>query len=111
MQGIEKRKYERVTLPEDAAAYLEDPTGKRLGTLRVIGQGGLFCECDPKFYRPGQVVLLRIVDPGEGIERNVNCEVRYTEDAGVGFAFDDLGPDSAVEIGVIIGKYYSAGKK
>lgn len=111
MQGIEKRKYERVTLPEDATAYLEDPTGKRLGTLRVIGQGGLFCECDPKFYRPGQVVLLRIVDPGEGIERNVNCEVRYTEDAGVGFAFDDLGPDSAVEIGVIIGKYYSAGKK
>ena len=111
MERIEKRKYERVALPSDAAAYVEDPTGKRLGTLRVIGQGGLFCECDPKFYRAGQVVLLRIMDPSEGIERNLNCEVRYTEDTGVGFAFEDLGPDSAVEIGVIIGKYYSAGKK
>ena len=110
MEKVEKRKYERVTLPEGAGAYVEDPTGKRLGPLRVIGQGGLFCECDPKFYRAGQVVLLRIMDPSEGIERNANCEVRYTEDAGVGFAFDDLGPDSAVEIGVIIGKYYSAGK-
>lgn len=107
MSKIEKRKYERVILPTTAPAYLEDPTGKRLGMLRVIGQGGLFCECDSQFYRPGQVVLLRIVDPGEGIERNVNCEVRYTEETGVGFSFDDLGPDSAVEIGVIIGKYYA----
>ena len=111
MPKVEKRKYERVILPASAHAYLEDPTGKRLGTLRVIGQGGLFCECDPQFYRAGQVVLLRIVDPSEGIERNVNCEVRYTEDKGVGFAFDDLGPDSAVEVGVIIGKYYSAEQK
>ena len=111
MQKVEKRKYERVTLPENAPAYLEDSTGKHIGALRVIGQGGLFCECDPNLYRPGQVILLRIVDPGEGIERNVNCEVRYTEATGVGFAFDDLGPDSAVEIGVIIGKYYAADKK
>lgn len=111
MTRVEKRKYERITLPPTAQAYLEDPTGKRLGMLRMIGQGGLFCECDPQFYRPGQVVLLRIVDPAEGIERNVNCVVRYTEDRGVGFAFDDLGPDSAVEIGVIIGKYYAGEKK
>ena len=111
MNVEEKRKYERVTLPKEAAAYLEDPTGKRLGTLRVIGQGGLYCECDPTFYRAGQVVLLRIVDPSEGIQRNLNCMVRYTDQTGVGFAFDDLGPDSAVEIGVIIGKYYSAGHK
>jgi hypothetical protein len=108
MNPEEKRKYERVTLPADAAAYVEDPTGKRLGNLRVIGQGGLFCECDPSFYRAGQRILLRIVDPGEGIQRNLSCEVRYTEADGVGFAFDDLGPDSAVEIGVIIGKYYAA---
>ena len=111
MARVEKRKYERITLPESAHAHLEDSTGKRLGMLRVIGQGGLFCECDPQLYRPGQVMLVRIVDPGEGIERNVNCEVRYTEATGVGFAFDDLGPDSAVEIGVIIGKYYAADKK
>ncbi|HJX00912.1 MAG TPA: PilZ domain-containing protein [Terriglobales bacterium] len=110
MQKTEKRKYERVLLPEESAAYVEDSKGKRLGRLRVIGQGGLFCECDPSAYRAGEAVLLRIVDPSEGIERNLNCEVRYTEDKGIGFAFDDLGADSAVEIGVIIGKYYSAGK-
>ena len=110
MHNVEKRKYERVSLPHQSGAYIEDANGKRLGPLRVIGQGGLFCECDPKRYRAGEVVLLRIVDPTEGIERNVSCEVRYTEDKGIGLAFEDLGPDSAVEIGVIIGKYYSAQK-
>ena len=108
MDKAEKRKYERVSLPADAA-YLETAAGKRLGPLRVIGQGGMFCECDPKVYRAGQIVVLRIMVPSEGIERNINCEVRYTEEKGIGFAFDDLGPDSAVEVGVIIGKYYSAG--
>lgn len=111
MDKAEKRKYERVTLPPDAEAYLEDANGRRLGLLRVIGQGGLFCECDPKIYRAGEMVQLRVVDPSEGIERNLSCEVRYTEDKGIGFAFDDLGPDSAVEIGVIIGKYYAAGHR
>jgi hypothetical protein len=111
MSVVEKRKYERVVLPSTAAAYVEDPAGKRIGNLRVIGQGGLFCECDPKLFRAGEMVLLRIVDPTEGIVRNLNCEVRYTEPKGVGFAFEDLGPDSAVEIGVIIGKYYSAQNK
>lgn len=111
MDKAEKRKYERVTLPGDAEAYVESSSGKRIGALRQIGQGGLFCECDPTLYRSGQIVTLRIVDRGEGIERNLNCEVRYAEEKGIGFAFDDLGPDSAVEIGVIIGKYYSAGKK
>ena len=111
MDNIEKRKYERVSLPKESSAFIEDSNGKRLGALRVIGQGGLFCECDPERYGAGEVVLLRIVDPSEGIERNLSCEVRYTEDKGIGFAFEDLGPDSAVEIGVIIGKYYSAGKK
>ena len=111
MDNIEKRKYERVSLPQKSGAYVEDANGKRLGALRVIGQGGLFCECDPKTYRAGEMVLLRVVDASEGIERNLSCEVRYTEDKGIGFAFEDLGPDSAVEIGVIIGKYYSAGKK
>ena len=110
MHNVEKRKYERVSLPQQSSAYIEDGNGKRLGPLRVIGQGGLFCECNPKTYRAGEVVLLRIVDPSEGIERNLSCEVRYTEDKGIGFAFEDLGPDSAVEIGVIIGKYYSAQK-
>lgn len=98
-------------LPKHSEAYVEDAGGQRLGMLRVIGQGGLFCECDPKTYAAGKIVLLRIVDPSEGIQRNVNCEVRYSDDKGIGFAFDDLGPDSAVEIGVIIGKYYSAAKK
>ncbi|HKT24171.1 MAG TPA: PilZ domain-containing protein [Terriglobales bacterium] len=107
MDQAEKRKYERVTLPPEAAAYVEDTNGKKIGALRVIGQGGLLCECDPKLYRPGQMVTLRIVDPTEGIERALNCEVRYSEEKGIGFAFDDLGPDSAVEIGVIIGKYYA----
>ena len=110
MDNLEKRKYERVVLPTDAPAFVEDPSGKRIGPLRVIGQGGLFCECDPKLFRAGQVIPLRIVDPSEGIERNVTCEVRYTENSGIGFAFEDLGPDSAVEIGVMIGKYYAAGK-
>jgi hypothetical protein len=104
----EKRKYERVTLPASSSAYLTDVSGKKLGMLRVIGQGGLFCECDPNNYKAGQIVSLRVIDPSEGIDRSLNCEVRYTFPNGVGFAFEELDPDSAVEVGVIIGKYYSA---
>jgi hypothetical protein len=111
MDAVEKRKFERVFLPESAAAYVADSNGKRIGPLRVVGQGGILCQCDPKLFKPGQIVLLSIVDPSEGIDRHMSCEVRYADERGVGFAFEDLGPESAVEIGVIIGKYYAAAKK
>jgi hypothetical protein len=111
MDTVEKRKYERVLLPDSAAAYVADANGKRIGALRVVGQGGILCQCDPKLFRPGQIVLLSVVDPSEGIDRHMSCEVRYSDERGVGFAFEDLGPESAVEIGVIIGKYYASAKK
>jgi hypothetical protein len=111
MDTVEKRKYERVLLPENAGAYVADSHGKRIGALRVVGQGGILCQCDPKLFKPGQIVLLSVVDQSEGIDRHMSCEVRYADESGVGFAFEDLGPESAVEIGVIIGKYYAAAKK
>ncbi len=111
MDIVEKRKYERVLLPENSVAYVADSNGKRIGALLVVGQGGILCQCDPKLFKPGQLVSLSLVDPSEGIDRHMSCEVRYADERGVGFAFEDLGPESAVEIGVIIGKYYAAAKK
>jgi len=51
---------------------------------------------------------LLLVDDSEGIKRELNALVRYNREEGVGVEFDTLDPDSAVEVGVIIGKYYSA---
>jgi hypothetical protein len=48
------------------------------------------------------------VDDTEGIKRPVPAVARYNTPQGIGFEFESLEPDAAVEIGVIIGKYYSA---
>jgi hypothetical protein len=48
------------------------------------------------------------VDESEEIRRAVEAVVRYVMPDAVGFEYDNLPADAAVEIGVIIGKYYAA---
>lgn len=105
----ERRKFERVQLPDSAKVYAEDTEGKRLGPVRMIGRGGLLIEV-PNGLPAGTHREIVIVDPSEGIRREVAIVVRYSSPEGVGCEFHHLEPDAAVEIGVIIGKYYSAQK-
>lgn len=103
----ERRRFERVTLPESSKVYLTDTEKRRLGPVLMIGRGGLFFKSETPF-EPGSHVALLLVDDTEGIRRELNGTVRYSREDGVGIEFDALDPDAAVEVGVIIGKYYSA---
>ncbi|HYX70255.1 MAG TPA: PilZ domain-containing protein [Terriglobales bacterium] len=102
----DKRKYERVNLSEAAEVYATEEKGARLGLIRVLGLGGVLVDTQRKFAK-GERATLAIVDDSEGIRRNVKVKALYTLPAGVGFEFEKLDEQSAVEIGVIIGKHKS----
>ncbi|ABF42447.1 type IV pilus assembly PilZ [Candidatus Koribacter versatilis Ellin345] len=107
MNMDDRRKFERIALPDSTKVFAHDKQGERLGRVRVIGRGGLLIETRQAFD-PGSHHELVLVDDTEGIKRPVPAVARYITPQGIGFEFETLEPDAAVEIGVIIGKYYSA---
>ncbi|HUS18672.1 MAG TPA: PilZ domain-containing protein [Terriglobales bacterium] len=105
----ERRKFERLNLPKNSQAFVTDRGGKRLGNLSVLGRGGFQIDLrDNAAFPSGSSHEVAIVDESEGIRRDVKGTVRMSNPGAVGFEFEDLSPDAAVEVGVIIGKYYSA---
>ena len=105
----DRRKFERVNLPTTSKAYVTSAEGKRLGNLSVLGRGGFQIDLrDNSAYASGTSHDVVIVDESEGIRREVTGLVRMSNPGAVGFEFQNLNPDAAVEVGVIIGKYYSA---
>ena len=104
----ERRKFERVLLNKVAKAYVTDAHGKKLGHLRMLGRGGFQVETKRKFV-VGDSITALIVDESEDIRREVIGVIRnVAEGKLVGIEFSDLDPDAAVEVGVIIGKYYAS---
>ncbi len=103
----ERRRFERVSLPDSAKVYVADTQQRRLGPVVMIGRGGLLFKSEEPFHAGSRVDFL-LVDDSEGIKRPLNALVRYNREEGIGIEFDVLDPDAAVEVGVIIGKYYSA---
>ena len=103
----ERRKFERVTLPANSKAYVTTPDGKRLGALSVLGRGGFQVNTTQSF-KSGEAYHFVIVDESEEIRRSVWAIPRMVTPTAVGFEFESLEADAAVEVGVIIGKYYSA---
>src|SRR5690349_12841535 len=104
----ERRKFERVLMPKVAPVKVLSPDGKELGAVTMIGRGGIQVE-HPKPPEIGSTDRLTVVDPTEGINRALDVVARnVTGERLVGYEFQNLDADSAVEIGVIIGKYYSA---
>ncbi|MEO5937227.1 MAG: PilZ domain-containing protein [Terriglobales bacterium] len=105
----ERRKFERLSLPTTSKAFVTDANGKRLGNLSVLGRGGFQIDSrDSAAFQQGSVYDLVIVDESEAIRREVSGQVRMSLPGAIGFEFQALNPDAAVEVGVIIGKYYSA---
>ena len=103
----ERRKFERINIPAAAKIQLETASGKRIGAVRVLGRGGFMVDT-PESFDLGKKMDVVIVDEAEGIHRKVSAIPRYREGAGIGFEFHHLDADAAVEVGVIIGKYYAA---
>ncbi len=100
----DKRKYERVNISEAAGIYATEEKGARLGPIRILGLGGVLVDTKRKFNK-GEKTTLAIVDESEGINRKLRVQALYTLPEGVGFQFEKLDEQSAVEMGVIIGKH------
>ena len=103
----ERRWHERVSIAPGSQVYVTDAKGTRLGKLRMIARGGLLMASSQKFAK-GKELSLHIVDEAGGIRCPVRAQVRYSGEEGVGFQFVDLEAGAAVEIGILIGKYYAA---
>jgi hypothetical protein len=102
-----RRKYERVKIPESAGVYATEDAGKRLGPVRELGLGGMLVDTKQNFQE-GDMVSLILVDEGEGIRRHVKTVSCYKTPGGVGFRFHTLDSQAAVEVGVMIGKHQSS---
>lgn len=99
------RQFERVNLPDGAPVYAEED-GEHLGRVRVLGRGGMMVETSREFVE-GSPHRLAIVDDSEKLRFSVVGVALYHRNGGVGFEFRSLEIDAAVEIGVILGKYYA----
>jgi len=103
----ERRKLERVRLPESAAVYVVDEDGKRMGRVVTLGPGGLLIETTTRLPEgsPHHIVL---VDESERIHRSLVVVARYRAGGGTALDFRALDIEAAVDIGIIIGKYTGA---
>jgi hypothetical protein len=104
----ERRKFERVVMPANSNVYVATSDEKKLGGVRMLGRGGFQVETN-RHFKLDEIHPFVLVDTSEGIKRKVRGKVRNISAGGlVGFEFENLDADAAVEVGVIIGKYYSA---
>jgi hypothetical protein len=102
----ERRKFERIHIPNSAKIRLETVSAKAIGPVRMLGRGGFMVDTQESFEL-GKKMDVVIVDEAEGIHRKVSAVPRYRQGQGLGFEFHHLDADAAVEIGVMIGRYYS----
>jgi hypothetical protein len=102
----ERRRFDRVLIPLPANIFANDDQGNRLGRIRDLGRGGFLLQPSRRFSADVPLAMT-IVAELDGIRRQVNVMQRYLSAEGnSGFEFRALAPDAAVEIGVLIGKYY-----
>lgn len=101
----DRRKFERVPIPASARLYMTDTAGRKLGAVRMLGRGGFLLESKVDF-QPGDRHHMLLVDEQDGIRRHLHVVVRYVFPEGIGFEFERLEPDAAVDVGIIIGRFY-----
>ncbi len=101
----ERRRFERITVPESARLQVLDSGGKKLGRLKILGRGGMYFSCKKRF-ESGSKHVFQISDEVDGIVRPVSAVVRYHRADGVGCEFEKLDTDAAVEVGVWIGRLH-----
>lgn len=105
----ERSRYEHVKLPATAKVYALDSEGQRIGLVRDIGVGGLVIETARQFAS-GSPHHVFLVDENERIRRELIVVARSANADGVAFQLRALDLESAVEIGVIIGRYSVAAR-
>jgi len=102
----ERRRFERISVPFEARVAVLDTKGHYIATIRQLARGGVMLEPEVDF-KVGKTYKIVITDESEDIRREVEVIVRYADARQAGCEFRDLSPDAAVEIGILMGKYYS----
>jgi hypothetical protein len=103
----ERRRHERIDVSYTSQVHVTDEKGKRVGVLRQLARGGFMMEPETeKEFKEGKKHKLILVDRSENIRLLVKVVVRYADIRRAGFEFEGLDINSAIEIGILIGKYY-----
>ncbi len=106
----DRRKFDRATIPAGARVYMADTGGRKLGDIRMMGRGGFLLDSKLTF-NPGDQHHMVLVDEHEGVRRHVRVVVRHSGPRGIGFEFYRLEPDAAVDVGIIIGRYFASASR
>ncbi len=107
LSGAERRRFERVDVAFSAGVQVTDRKGKVMGVVRQLGRGGFMLEPN-KPVKTGKKYELLIVDKSENVRRAVTAVALYADARYAGFEFQHLDIDAAVDIGILIGKYYAS---
>jgi hypothetical protein len=102
----ERRRFERVDITHQAQVLVLDVKGRKTGVLRQLARGGFMMEPEKTYNEENKIYSFTIHEPSEDIRVRVNARLRFSDQQYAGFEFVDLDPESAVQIGHIIGKYY-----
>ncbi len=105
----ERRRFERVDIHQSSQVLVLEEEGKRVGVLRQLGRGGFSMEPEVPYSKDDKTHKLTIHEPGDQIQVEVNARVKYVQPNIVGFEFVELDVNAAVDLGIIIGKYYETG--
>ena len=62
----ERRRFERVDIPDSAKLWVLDSKGHKLGKLKILGRGGMLFACQTPFAS-GSKQVFNIADDVEGI--------------------------------------------
>ena len=85
----EKRRFERLALPEDAVAV--DDSGRNLGRVSQAGGGGLCIHTGSEKaaagFEPGQHLRITVVEPKTDNRHTLRVVVRYRRGEAVGVEF------------------------
>ena len=101
-----RRRFERVDIAHQAQVLVLDAKGRKTGVLRQLARGGFMMEPERHYADDSKIYSFTIHEPTEDVRVRVNARLRFSNRQYAGFEFMDLDPQSAVEIGLIIGKYY-----
>lgn len=106
----EKRRFERIDIKPEAQIVVLDQTGRKTGVLRQLARGGFSMAPEKPYPQDNTIYEFTIHEPTEDIRVQISARIRSSDENMAGFEFVDLDAKSAVEIGIIIGKYYEHNK-
>lgn len=92
MEYNNRRKFERLVIPEHAVAV--DENGRQLGRVKEAGGGGMTVFTDSAAilseFTPGQQMRVTVVEPHSGTATVMDVEIKYVHADCVGMEFVTL---------------------